>query len=103
MEGSVGSFLNTWKLETINKMQSIAMEQSRLKIPLLMGKGVIHGYRTMFPIPLGQAASFDPDLVEKCNRVSAVECSSTGIKWTFTPMVDIARDPRWGRIAEGFG
>lgn len=63
MEGSVGSFLNTWKLETINKMQSIAMEQSRLKIPLLMGKDVIHGYRTMFPIPLGQAASFDPDLV----------------------------------------
>lgn len=79
------------------------MEQSRLKIPLLMGKDVIHGYRTVFPIPLAQAASFNPDLAEKGSRVAAVECSSMGIKWTFTPMVDIARDPRWGRIAEGFG
>ena len=79
------------------------MEKSRLKIPLLIGRDVIHGYRTIFPIPLAQAASFNPDLAEKGSRVAAIECSSMGIKWTFTPMVDIARDPRWGRIAEGFG
>jgi beta-glucosidase len=79
------------------------MEQSRLKIPLLIGKDVIHGFRTVFPIPLAQAASFNPDLAEKGSRVAAIECSSMGVKWTFTPMVDIARDPRWGRIAEGFG
>jgi len=84
-------------------MQKIAIEQSRLKIPLLIGKDVIHGYRTIFPIPLAQAASFNPDLAERGSRVAAVECSSMGINWTFTPMVDIARDPRWGRIAEGFG
>jgi len=102
-DGGVGSFLNVWKLENINQMQKISMEKSRLKIPLLIGKDVIHGYRTIFPIPLGQAASFNPDLMEKSSRVAAVECSSMGIKWTFTPMVDIARDPRWGRIAEGFG
>lgn len=99
----MGSFLNVWKLENINQMQKIAMEQSRLKIPLLIGKDVIHGFRTVFPIPLAQAASFNPDLAEAGSRVAAVECSSMGVKWTFTPMVDIARDPRWGRIAEGFG
>lgn len=79
------------------------MEQSRLKIPLIIGKDVIHGFRTVFPIPLAQAASFNPDLVESGSRIAAIESSSMGIKWTFTPMVDIARDPRWGRIAEGFG
>lgn len=84
-------------------MQKIAMEQSRLKIPLIIGKDVIHGFRTVFPIPLAQAASFNPTLVESGSRIAAIECSSMGIKWTFTPMVDIARDPRWGRIAEGFG
>ncbi len=102
-DGGVGSFLNVWKLDNINQMQKIAMEQSRLKIPLIIGKDVIHGFRTVFPIPLAQAASFNPTLTESGSRIAAVECSSMGIKWTFTPMVDIARDPRWGRIAEGFG
>jgi beta-glucosidase len=95
----VGSFLNVWKLDNVNQMQKIAMEQSRLKIPLIMGKDVIHGFRTVFPIPLAQAASFNPDLAEAGSRVAAIECSSMGVNWTFTPMVDIARDPRWGRIA----
>lgn len=103
VNGAVGSFLNVWKLENINQMQKIAMEQSRLKIPLIIGKDVIHGFRTVFPIPLAQAASFNPTLAENGSRVAAIECSSMGVKWTFTPMVDIARDPRWGRIAEGFG
>lgn len=98
-DGGVGSFLNVWKLENINQMQKIAMEQSRLKIPLIIGKDVIHGFRTVFPIPLAQAASFNPDLAESGSRIAAIESSSMGIKWTFTPMVDIARDPRWGRIA----
>ena len=80
-------------------MQKIAMEQSRLKIPLIVARDVIHGYKTVFPIPLAQAASFNPDLVESGSRIAAVEAASSGIKWTFTPMVDIARDPRWGRIA----
>lgn len=102
-DGAVGSFLNVWKLDNINQMQKIAMEQSRLKIPLIIGKDVIHGFRTVFPIPLAQAASFNPTLAEQGSRVAAIECSSMGVKWTFTPMVDIARDPRWGRIAEGFG
>jgi beta-glucosidase len=102
-EGGVGSVLNIEKLELVNEMQKIAMEQSRLKIPLLIGKDVIHGYRTIFPIPLAQAASFNPSLVESGSRIAAVEAASSGIKWTFTPMVDIARDPRWGRIAEGYG
>lgn len=102
-DGAVGSFLNVWKLENINQIQKITMEQSRLKIPLIIGKDVIHGYRTVFPIPLAQAASFNPALAEAGSRVAAVECSAMGVKWTFTPMVDIARDPRWGRIAEGFG
>ena len=75
------------------------MEQSRLKIPLIIGRDVIHGFRTIFPIPLAQAASYNPDLVESGSRVAAIECSSIGIKWTFSPMVDIARDARWGRMA----
>lgn len=99
----MGSFLNVWKLENVNEMQKVAMEQSRLKIPLIHGRDVIHGFRTVFPIPLAQAASFNPSLAEAGSRVAAIECSSMGTKWTFTPMVDIARDPRWGRIAEGYG
>ena len=99
IDGGVGSFINIWKIENANQVQKIAMEQSRLKIPLIIGRDVIHGYRTIFPIPLAQAASFNPDLVENGCRISAIECSAIGIKWTFSPMVDIARDPRWGRIA----
>lgn len=99
LNGDVGSVLNNVNVGTLNEMQRLSMKESRLKIPLLMGRDVIHGFKTMFPIPLGQAASFNPDLVEKCARAAAVEASSCGIRWTFSPMVDIARDARWGRIA----
>ena len=85
-----------------NQLQKSALE-SRLKIPLIFGRDVIHGYRTIFPIPLGQAAAFNPELAQKAASVAAQEASADGVKWTFAPMVDIARDPRWGRIAEGNG
>jgi beta-glucosidase len=88
--------------ETANHIQQLALE-SRLKIPLIFGRDVIHGYRTVFPIPLAQAAAFNPELSEKAATVAAQEASSDGIKWTFSPMLDIARDPRWGRVAEGNG
>lgn len=101
--GEVGSVLNLSNSEEINKLQHIAVEESRLGIPVLVARDVIHGYRTIFPIPLGQAASFNPDLAEEGARVAAVEASADGIRWTFAPMIDIARDPRWGRIAESCG
>ncbi len=88
--------------ETCNHIQQFALE-SRLKIPLIFGRDVIHGYRTIFPIPLAQAAAFDPQLAEDAAAVAAREASSDGVKWTFAPMIDIARDPRWGRVAEGSG
>ena len=102
-EGRVGSLLNAGDLRTINECQRIAVEESRLRIPLIIGRDVIHGYRTAFPIPLGQAAAWNPELTEKAARIAAREASACGIRWTFAPMVDIARDPRWGRIAEGCG
>jgi beta-glucosidase len=102
-EGKVGSVINEVNLETINELQRIAVDESRLGIPLLIGRDVIHGFNTIFPIPLGQAASWCPSLIKKAARVSAHEASSSGVNWTFSPMVDISRDPRWGRIAEGFG
>ena len=86
-----------------NAMQKEAIENTRLGIPILFGFDVIHGFKTVFPIPLGQAASWNPDLVARACRVAAREAEATGIDWTFSPMVDIARDGRWGRIAEGFG
>jgi beta-glucosidase len=89
-------------VEQHNALQQMALE-SRLKIPLLFGRDVIHGYRTIFPIPLAQAAAFDPDLAGQAAAVAAREATSEGVKWTFAPMLDIARDPRWGRIAEGNG
>jgi beta-glucosidase len=101
--GLVGSFLNVRGARNINEAQRLAVEQSRLKIPLLFGFDVIHGYRTIFPIPLGEASSWDPAAVERSARVAAAEAAATGLKWTFAPMVDIARDPRWGRISEGSG
>lgn len=101
--GQVGSFLNPDSTETVNKLQKIAVEESRLKIPLIFGIDVIHGYRTLFPIPLGQSCSWNPDLIEAAGRVAAIEASSTGIRWTFAPMLDITRDARWGRIAETLG
>jgi beta-glucosidase len=102
-EGRVGSFLNIQGAEKVAEIQSIAKEESRLGIPLLFGRDVIHGYRTIFPIPLGMAASWDTALVKKAMRISAVEAASTGINWTFAPMIDITWDPRWGRIAETTG
>lgn len=102
-DGRVGSILNEISVPTINEYQKLAVEKSRLGIPLIIGRDVIHGYRTIFPIPLGQAASWNPNLVEECCAIAAREARSQGIHWTFAPMVDIARDPRWGRIAEGFG
>ena len=102
-DGRYGSLLNLFGVERVNEIQKIAVEESRQGIPLLIGRDVIHGYRTIFPIPLGMAASWDPEMVKKAFRISAIECSSQGIKWTFAPMIDITWDPRWGRIAEGCG
>jgi beta-glucosidase len=100
--GAVGSFLNVVG-EQARKYQRLAVEGSRLGIPLIFGRDVIHGFRTIFPIPLGQAASFDPEIVREGARIAASEAAASGVHWTFGPMVDIARDPRWGRIAEGCG
>lgn len=101
--GEIGSILNETDPARINALQRVAMEESRLGIPLLMARDVIHGFKTIFPIPLGQAATFDPQLVEEGARIAAVEASSVGIRWTFAPMIDVSRDPRWGRIAESCG
>jgi beta-glucosidase len=89
--------------EETNAVQKIAVEQSRLKIPLILGYDVIHGFRTTFPVPIASAGSFDPQLVEQAERVAAKEATASGVKWTFAPMVDISRDPRWGRMVEGAG
>lgn len=102
-KGEIGSVLNLVDPEAINALQQIAMEETRMKIPLIVGRDVIHGFKTIFPIPLGQAASFNPEMVEEGARISAVEAASQGVHWTFAPMIDIARDPRWGRIAESLG
>ena len=101
--GMVGSILNECNPKVLNRYQKVAVEESRLGIPLIISRDVIHGFKTIFPIPLGLAATFDPELVEKGARVAAVEATANGIRWTFSPMLDIARDPRWGRIAEGSG
>jgi beta-glucosidase len=102
-DGRCGSLLNFFGAEQVNEIQRIAVEESRLGIPLIIGRDVIHGYRTIFPIPLGMAASWNPEIVKKAFRISAIEASTQGIKWTFAPMIDITWDPRWGRIAEGCG
>lgn len=102
-KGQIGSILNEIDPKLINAIQRVAMEESRLGIPILIGRDVIHGFKTIMPIPLGQAASFDPAIAEKGARVSAIEASSLGVRWTFAPMIDISRDPRWGRIAESCG
>ena len=101
--GQIGSILNEVDPEKINEYQRICVEESRLGIPLLVGRDVIHGFHTIFPIPLGLAATFDPELVEQGARMAALEATSQGVRWTFSPMLDIARDPRWGRMAEGSG
>ena len=101
--GGLGSVLNLTGARECNELQRQAVEKSRLKIPILFGLDVIHGHRTVYPIPLGMSAAWDADLAERCARMAAVEATADGIRWTFSPMVDIARDARWGRIAEGSG
>lgn len=102
-QGKVGGLFNIKTVANIREMQKIAVEKSRLKIPLIFGMDVIHGYESVFPIPLGLSCSWDMDLIEKSARMAAQEASADGINWTFSPMVDISRDPRWGRISEGSG
>jgi beta-glucosidase len=102
-EGKVGGLFNIKSLEKIKAVQKVAVEESRLKIPLLFGMDVIHGYETVFPIPLALSCSWDMKAIERSAQIAASEASADGICWTFSPMVDIARDPRWGRIAEGSG
>ena len=102
-EGRAGSVLWTIDSAQIKRMQEIAVNESRLKIPLLFGYDVIHGYKNAFPVPIGMAASWDPAMVEHAQAIAAGEASAAGINWSFGPMVDIARDPRWGRIVEGAG
>jgi beta-glucosidase len=102
-DGKIGSLLNVTGAENTNRVQRIAVEESRLGIPLLFGLDVIHGYRTTFPIPLATAATWDPELVTSMEAIAAREARAAGVHWTFSPMIDIARDPRWGRIIEGAG
>ncbi|GAA3653143.1 glycoside hydrolase family 3 N-terminal domain-containing protein [Flavivirga jejuensis] len=101
--GDVGAMLNVYSVKGTRNLQKLAVEETRLGIPLLFGYDVIHGFKTIFPINLGLAASWDLDDIEKGSRIAAEEASAEGIHWTFAPMVDIARDPRWGRISEGAG
>ena len=103
VQGKLGSIFNLTGADQTNEMQKIAVEKSRLHIPLLFGLDVIHGFRTEFPVPLGLSATWDPALVEQAARVAAKESSHAGVRWTYSPMVDIARDARWGRIVEGAG
>jgi beta-glucosidase len=102
-KGQIGSFLNVLGVDETMRLQKIAVEKTRLGIPVIFGYDVIHGFKTIFPIPLGEAASFDRALMEKSARIAAIEASANGLHWTFAPMVDISRDPRWGRIMEGAG
>ena len=102
-EGRIGSLLNVFGADETNRIQRIAVEESRLGIPLIFGLDVLHGYKTIFPIPLGLASTWDPDIVRRAASIAAAEAAADGVHWTFAPMVDIARDPRWGRIAEGAG
>lgn len=101
--GEVGSYLHVAGAEALRELQRVAIEESRLGIPLLFSMDVVHGYRTIFPVPLAMAASWDPEAVREHARIAAIEASAAGLHWTFTPMVDVARDPRWGRIVEGSG
>jgi beta-glucosidase len=101
--GRIGSVINQVDVDTLNELQRIAVEESRLGIPLLVGRDVIHGFKTVMPIPLGQAATWNPDVVRQGARIAALEAAKSGINWTFAPMIDVTRDPRWGRIAESPG
>jgi len=101
--GAIGSILNDVDPINVNRLQKIALEESRLGIPLIIGRDVIHGFKTVFPIPLGQAATWNPELIRIGAHIAAAEARSTGVNWTFAPMIDISRDARWGRIAESLG
>jgi len=102
-EGKVGAILNTFGVESVAALQKIAVEETRLGIPLIFGLDVVHGFRTIFPVPLAQACSWDLEAIEQSERIAATEATAMGINWVFAPMVDIARDPRWGRVMEGAG
>ncbi|KAA3654996.1 MAG: glycosyl hydrolase, partial [Calditrichaeota bacterium] len=102
-KGKIGSFLGVHGVERTRELQRIAVEESRMGIPLLFAYDVIHGFRTIFPVPLAESASWRPANAEKSAQIAAVEAAATSLHWTFAPMVDIARDPRWGRIVEGAG
>jgi beta-glucosidase len=102
-QGRVGSLYQTRSARTVNAIQRIAVEQSPSKIPILFGFDALHGYRTIFPIPLAEASGWDPSAAERSSRIAAAEAYAAGVRWTFAPMLDIARDPRWGRIVEGSG
>ncbi len=102
-EGKIGGLFNIKSVEKIKEVQRIAVEESRLQIPLIFGMDVVHGYETAFPIPLGLSSSWNLPMIEKTARIAAIESSADGINWTFSPMVDLARDPRWGRVSEGAG
>ncbi|TQM50497.1 beta-glucosidase [Arcticibacter tournemirensis] len=102
-DGEIGSLMNITDPEVLNDLQEVACKQSRTGIPLIFGRDVVHGFKTMLPIPLGQAATFNPDLIKEGAKVAAAEATEHGIKWSFAPMIDICRDARWGRIAESFG
>jgi beta-glucosidase len=102
-KGKAGSVFNAFTVDFVKELQRIAVEETRLHIPLLFGYDVIHGHRTIFPIPLGQASTWDTAIIEKAERVAAIEATAEGLNWVFAPMVDIARDPRWGRVMEGSG
>jgi len=101
--GNVGSIINELDIKTINELQRVAVKESRLGIPVIFSRDIIHGFKTIFPIPLGQAATWNPQIAEDGARIAAIEASSHGIRWTFAPMIDVARDPRWGRVAESCG
>ena len=101
--GEVGSYLHVAGAEPLRELQRVAVEESRLGIPLLFAMDVVHGYRTIFPVPLAMAATWDPADIESHARIAAREASAAGLHWTFAPMVDVARDPRWGRVVEGSG
>ena len=101
--GKVGAIFNAYSVDYVRDLQSIAVENTRLKIPLMFGYDVIHGHRTIFPMPLAQAATWNMEAIEHSERIAATEATAEGLNWTFTPMVDVARDPRWGRIMEGSG
>jgi beta-glucosidase len=102
-QGRVGGLFNIKTAAKIRDVQRVAVEESRLKIPLIFAMDVIHGYQTVFPIPLALSCSWNMDMIERTARIAAIESSADGICWTFSPVLDLSRDPRWGRMAEGFG